>query len=91
MAKPKRDIDLILDIPLTVTVEMGRTRLLVNEIMQFGQGTVIELNRLAGEPLDLYVGGKLVATGETVVKNEQFAFKVLDIISPEERIKTLGL
>ncbi|NDV24046.1 flagellar motor switch protein FliN [Desulfovibrio sp. JC022] len=81
----------ILDIPLEVKVEMGRTKLLVNEIIQFGQGTVIELHKLAGEPLDMYVEGRLVARGELVVINENFGFRVTEIIKPEDRIKKLGL
>lgn len=81
----------ILDIPLEVKVEMGRTKLLVNEIIQFGQGTVIELHKLAGEPLDMYVEGRLVARGELVVINENFGFRITQIITPEERIKSLGL
>lgn len=81
----------ILDIPLEVKVEMGRTKLLVNEIIQFGQGTVIELHKLAGEPLDMYVEGRLVARGELVVINENFGFRVTEIIKPEDRIKSLGL
>lgn len=81
----------ILDIPLDVKVEMGRTKLLVNEIIQFGQGTVIELHKLAGEPLDMYVEGRLIARGELVVINENFGFRVTQIITPEDRIKNLGL
>ncbi len=81
----------ILDIPLEVKVEMGRTKLLVNEIIQFGQGTVIELHKLAGEPLDMYVEGRLVARGELVVINENFGFRITEIIKPEDRIKKLGL
>ncbi len=81
----------ILDIPLEIKVEMGRTKLLVNEIIQFGQGTVIELHKLAGEPLDMYVEGRLVARGELVVINENFGFRVTEIIKPEDRIKSLGL
>lgn len=81
----------ILDIPLDVKVEMGRTKLLVNEIIQFGQGTVIELHKLAGEPLDLYVEDRLIARGELVVINENFGFRVTEIITPEDRIKNLGL
>ncbi len=81
----------ILDIPLEVKVEMGRTKLLVNEIIQFGQGTVIELHKLAGEPLDMYVEGRLVARGELVVINENFGFRITQIITPQERIKSLGL
>ncbi len=81
----------ILDIPLDVKVEMGRTKLLVNEIIQFGQGTVIELHKLAGEPLDMYVEDRLIARGELVVINENFGFRVTEIITPEDRIKNLGL
>ncbi|CCO22961.1 flagellar motor switch protein FliN [Maridesulfovibrio hydrothermalis] len=81
----------ILDIPLEIKVEMGRTKLLVNEIIQFGQGTVIELHKLAGEPLDMYVEGSIVARGELVVINENFGFRITQIIKPEDRIKRLGL
>lgn len=87
----ERGLKRILDIPLEVKVEMGRTKLLVNEIIQFGQGTVIELHKLAGEPLDMYVEGRLVARGELVVINENFGFRVTEIIKPEDRIKSLGL
>ncbi len=88
---PEQSLKRILDIPLEVKVEMGRTKLLVNEIIQFGQGTVIELHKLAGEPLDMYVEGRLVARGELVVINENFGFRVTQIIKPEDRIKKLGL
>jgi len=86
----KRDLDFILDIPLEVSAELGRTRLLVNELLQLGQGSVIELNKLAGEPLEIYVNGKLVARGEAVVINEKFGVRLTDIISPIERVKQLG-
>lgn len=86
----KRDLEFILDIPLTVTAQLGSTQLLINELLQLGQGSVIELNKLAGEPLEIHVNGKLVARGEAVVINEKFGVRLTDIISPIERIKQLG-
>lgn len=83
------DLDFILDIPLEVTVEMGRTRMLINDLLQLGQGSVIELNRLAGEPLDILVNNKLVARGEVVVVGEKFGIRLTDIVSPMERVKRL--
>ncbi|WP_303192959.1 flagellar motor switch protein FliN [uncultured Desulfovibrio sp.] len=88
--KLKRELDFILDIPLDVSAELGRTRLLINELLQPGQGSVVELNKLAGEPLEVYVNGKLVARGEAVVINEKFGVRLTDIISPIERVKQLG-
>ncbi|MDR1857808.1 MAG: flagellar motor switch protein FliN [Desulfovibrio sp.] len=86
----KRELEFILDIPLEVSTELGRARLLINELLQLGQGSVVELNKLAGEPLEVYVNGKLVAKGEAVVVNEKFGVRLTDIISPAERIKQLG-
>lgn len=86
----RRDLDFILDIPLDVSAELGRTKLLINELLQLGQGSVIELNKLAGEPLEIYVNGKLVARGEAVVINEKFGVRLIDIISPIERVKQLA-
>lgn len=86
----RRELDFILDIPLDVSAELGRTRLLINELLQLGQGSVIELNKLAGEPLEIYVNGKLVARGEAVVINEKFGVRLTDIISPIERVKQLA-
>ncbi len=86
----KRDLDFILDIPLTVTAQLGGTQLLINELLQLGQGSVVELNKLAGEPLEVLVNGKLVARGEAVVINEKFGVRLTDIISPVERVKKLG-
>jgi flagellar motor switch protein FliN/FliY len=86
----KRDLDFILDIPLDVSAELGRARLLINELLQLGQGSVVELNKLAGEPLEVYVNGKIVARGEAVVINEKFGIRLTDIISPMERVKQLG-
>lgn len=92
-AKPegaRKDLDFILDIPLDVSAQLGSTRLLINELLQLGQGSVIELNKLAGEPLEVLVNGKLVARGEAVVVNEKFGVRLTDIISPVDRVKQLG-
>ncbi len=86
----RHELDFILDIPLDVSAELGRTRLLINELLQLGQGSVIELNKLAGEPLEVYVNGKLIARGEAVVINEKFGVRLSDIISPHERVKQLS-
>lgn len=86
----RKDLDFILDIPLDVSAELGRARLLINELLQLGQGSVIELNKLAGEPLEVYVNGKMIARGEAVVINEKFGIRLTDIISPIERVKQLG-
>jgi len=85
-----KKLDLILDIPLRVSVELGRTKLLVNDLLQLGQGSVIELNKLAGDPLEVLVNDKLIARGEVVVVNEKFGIRLTDIISPIERIEKLG-
>jgi flagellar motor switch protein FliN/FliY len=84
-----QNLDFILDIPLKVTVELGRTKVLVKDLLQMGQGSVIELDKLSGEPLEILVNGKLVAKGEVVVINEKFGARLTDIISPIERIETL--
>lgn len=84
-----RNLDLILDIPLKVTVELGRTRMLVSELLNLGQGSVIELAKLAGEPMEVLVNDKLVARGEAVVVNEKFGVRLTDIISPAERVEQL--
>jgi flagellar motor switch protein FliN/FliY len=90
----KRDkaanMELLLDIPLEITAELGRTRMIINDLLQLGQGSVIELNKLAGEPLEILVNQKLIARGEVVVVNEKFGIRLTDIISPLERIKQLG-
>lgn len=85
-----QSIDFILDIPLEVTVELGRTSMLINDLLQLGQGSVIELNKLAGEPLEILVNRKLIARGEVVVVNEKFGVRLTDIVSPIERVKSLG-
>ncbi len=82
-------LDVILDIPVTISMEIGRTRLSIRNLLQLNQGSVIELDRLAGEPLDVLVNGTLVAHGEVVVVNEKFGLRLTDVISPAERIKNL--
>ena len=84
-----QNLDFILDIPLKVTVELGRTSVVIKDLLQLGQGSVLELDKLAGEPLEILVNGKLVAKGEVVVVNEKFGIRLTDIISPIERIETL--
>ena len=88
--KEMPNLDFILDIPLEVSVELGRSKVLISELLQLGQGSVIELNKLAGEPLEIFVNQKLIARGEVVVVNEKFGIKMTDIVSPMERIKQLG-
>ncbi len=88
--KTIRDIDFILDIPLEVVVVIGRTKILVQELLQLTQGSVIALEKLAGEPMEVYVNGKLIGRGEVVVVNEKFGIRITDIISPQERVKQLG-
>lgn len=84
-----RNLTLILDIPLRVAVELGRTKMVVNDLLNLGQGSVIELNKLAGEPMEVLVNDKLVARGEAVVVNEKFGVRLTDIISPTERVEQL--
>ena len=85
-----KKLDMILDIPLKVSVELGRTKIMVNDLLQLGQGSVIELSKLAGDPLEVLVNDKLVARGEVVVVNEKFGIRLTDIVSPLERIEKLG-
>ncbi len=85
----KKNLNLILDIPLEVSVELGRNKMLINDLLQLGRGSVIELNKLAGEPLEVLVNGRLVARGEVVVLHDKFGVRLTDIISPTERIQQL--
>lgn len=87
--KGGRSIDFLLDVPVELSVELGRTRMVINELLQLGQGSVVELNKLAGESLDILVNNKLIARGEVVVINEKFGVRLTDIISPIERIEKL--
>jgi flagellar motor switch protein FliN/FliY len=83
------DLDVILDIPVTISMEVGSTAITIRNLLQLSQGSVIELDRLAGEPLDVLVNGTLIAHGEVVVVNEKFGIRMTDVISPSERIKRL--
>jgi len=82
-------MDFILDIPLTLNVELGRSQLLISELLQLGQGSVIELTKLAGEPMDVFVNQRLIARGEVVVVNEKFGVRLTDIVSAVERVNKL--
>jgi flagellar motor switch protein FliN/FliY len=84
-----RNLGLILDIPLRVTVELGRTKMPVSELLNLTQGSVVELSKLAGEPMEVFVNDKLIAKGEAVVVNEKFGVRLTDIISPTERVESL--
>jgi flagellar motor switch protein FliN/FliY len=83
------NLNLILDVPLTLTLEVGRTRINVRDLLQLTQGSVVELDKLGGEPLDVLVNGTLVAHGEVVVVNEKFGIRLLDVVSPSERVEGL--
>jgi len=82
-------IDVILDVPVTLSLEVGRTRLPIRSLLQLNQGSVVELERNAGEPLDVFVNGTLVAHGEVVVVNDKFGIRLIDVVSPAERIRKL--
>ncbi len=84
------DIEMILDIPVQLTVELGRTRIPIKHILQLAQGSVVELDGLAGEPMDVLINGFLIAQGEVVVVNEKFGIRLTDIITPSERIRKLN-
>ncbi|MBP8925675.1 MAG: flagellar motor switch protein FliN [Pseudomonadales bacterium] len=84
------DLEMILDIPIRLSMEIGNTQISIRHLLQLGQGSVIELDRLAGEPLDVLVNGTLIAHGEVVVVNEKFGIRMTDVISPSERIKKLA-
>lgn len=86
---PER-LDMILDIPVQMTVELGRTKLTIRSLVQLAQGSVVELDRLAGEPLDVLVNGCLIAQGEVVVVNDKFGIRLTDVIAPDERVRRLN-
>ncbi|MBN2427688.1 MAG: flagellar motor switch protein FliN [Deltaproteobacteria bacterium] len=88
-AAPQRSIDFLLDVPLEISVEVGRTRILVKDLLQMQDGYVVELDKAAGKPLDLYVNSKLIAKGEPVLVNDKFGLRLTDVISPAERIEKL--
>lgn len=86
--EPRR-LELLLDVPLDVSVELGRARMSINELLQLGPGSVVELDKVAGEPLDILVNQRLVARGEAVVVNDKFGVRITDIVSPSERVARL--
>ncbi len=86
----RHDIDMILDIPVQLTVELGRTRIPIKHILQLAQGSVVELDALAGEPMDVLVNGCLIAQGEVVVVNDKFGIRLTDIVTPSERLRRLN-
>jgi flagellar motor switch protein FliN/FliY len=89
-AEGASDIEMIMDIPVQLTVELGRTRLTIKNILQLGQGSVIELDGLAGEPMDIFVNGYLIAQGEVVVVDDKYGIRLTDIITPSDRIQRLN-
>ncbi len=90
MQRGDRSLDFLLDIPLEVSVELGRTRMVINDLLQMGLGAIIELNKLAGEPVEVYVSGRLLGKGEVVVVDDKFGVRLTEIISPTERVRNLG-
>jgi flagellar motor switch protein FliN/FliY len=86
---PARRLDLLLDVPLEVEVELGRTRMTIQDLLALGPGSVIELDKVAGEALDILVNDRLVARGEAVVVNDKFGIRITEIVSPQERIQRL--
>jgi flagellar motor switch protein FliN len=83
------DLSLLLDVPLQVIVELGRTRMTIDHLLKLKQGSIVELDRVAGEPLEIYVNNKLIARGEAVVVKEQLGVRIIDVVSPERRLKNL--
>jgi flagellar motor switch protein FliN len=90
LTSARNDIDMILDIPVQLTVELGRTKIAIKNLMQLAQGSVVELDGMAGEPMDVLVNGCLIAQGEVVVVNDKFGIRLTDIITPSERIRKLN-
>jgi flagellar motor switch protein FliN len=89
MAETPRDLEFLMDIPLRVSVEVGRTKMTISELLSLGPGSIVELDKLAGEPLDIYINQKLIARGEAVIINEKFGVRLTDVVSRVERIETL--
>ena len=85
-----QNLDFLLDIPLEITVEMGRTDMIINDMLQLSQGSVVELEKAAGEPVEIYVNQKLLGKGEVIVVNERFGVRITEIISQADRIKNIG-
>ncbi len=89
-ARSLSDIQLIMDVPVKLTVELGRTKLTIKNLLQLGQGSVVELDSMAGEPMDIFVNGYLIAQGEVVVVDDKYGIRLTDIITPSERISRLS-
>ena len=87
---PMRDINMVLDIPVQLSVELGRTKVSIKHILQLGQGSVVELDALAGEPMDVLVNGYLIAQGEVVVVNDKFGIRLTDVVTPSERLRRIN-
>jgi flagellar motor switch protein FliN len=90
IANTPHDIELVLDIPVQLTVELGRTKVPIKDILQIAQGSVVELDAVAGDPLDVFINGCLIAQGEVVVVNDKFGIRLTDIVTPSERIRKLN-
>lgn len=87
---PVNDINMVLDIPVQLSVELGRTKVSIKHILQLGQGSVVELDALAGEPMDVLVNGYLIAQGEVVVVNDKFGIRLTDVVTPSERLRRIN-
>ncbi len=87
---PVNDINMVLDIPVQLSVELGRTKVPIKHILQLGQGSVVELDALAGEPMDVLVNGYLIAQGEVVVVNDKFGIRLTDVVTPSERLRRVS-
>ena len=87
---PINDINMVLDIPVQLSVELGRTKVPIKYILQLGQGSVVELDALAGEPMDVLVNGYLIAQGEVVVVNDKFGIRLTDVVTPSERLRRVS-
>ncbi len=85
-----KNLEFLLDIPLQVSVEVGRTRILIKDLLELQEGSILELDKLAGEPLDVYVNSRLIARGEAVLVKDKFGIRLTDVVSPAERIENLG-
>ncbi|MCF6289656.1 MAG: flagellar motor switch protein FliN [Desulfobacterales bacterium] len=85
-----KNFEFLLDIPLNISVEVGRTRIMIKDLLQMREGSVVELDKLAGDPLDVYVNSRLIAKGEAVLVNDKFGIRLTDVVSPSERIEKLG-
>jgi flagellar motor switch protein FliN len=89
-AQPERGLEFLYDVPLQISVEVGRSKILLKDLLKMGEGYIIELDKLAGEPLDLYVNSRLIAKGEAVMVGDKFGIRLTDVVSPIDRIEQLG-